>query len=59
VIVPAWEFPAHALWPPLSDLLHGRRPRGYSRIVGFLRGFAQGLATPVDKDTLLFRPQRR
>jgi glycosyltransferase involved in cell wall biosynthesis len=58
VVVPAWEFSAHALWPPLSDLLRGKRPRGYSRILGFLRGFAEGLATPVDRETLLFRRSR-
>ena len=54
-VVPAWEFSAHALWPPLSDLLRLRRPRGASRIFGFLRGFADGLATPVDRQTLIFR----
>jgi glycosyltransferase involved in cell wall biosynthesis len=58
-IVPVWEFSAHALWPPLADLLHGRRPSGLARIRGFLRGFAQGLTTPVDKETLLFRPSEK
>ena len=57
VVVPVWEFSAHALWPPLNDLLHGKRPRGSARILGFLRGFADGLRTPVDKHTLIFRPR--
>jgi glycosyltransferase involved in cell wall biosynthesis len=56
LVVPAWEFSAHALWPPLADLLRLRRPQGVSRIVGFMRGFTNGLFTPVDPDTLLFRP---
>jgi glycosyltransferase involved in cell wall biosynthesis len=57
VVVPVWEFSAHALWPPVADLLRGKRPRGYSRILGFLRGFVQGLSTPVDRETLIFRPK--
>ena len=56
VVVPIWEFSAHALWPPIADLLQLRRPRGYARILGFLRGFADGLRTPVDRATLMFRP---
>jgi glycosyltransferase involved in cell wall biosynthesis len=56
-IVPLWEFSAHALWPPLSELLHFKRPRGSARIRGFLRGFADGMRTPVDRATLLFRPR--
>jgi hypothetical protein len=44
----------NALWPPLSDLLHGRKPRGAARITGFLRGFYDGLRTPVDRRTLIF-----
>jgi GT2 family glycosyltransferase len=49
-------FGREALWPPVRDLLRLRRPRGLARIVGFVRGFAQGLRTPVDRETLLFRP---
>ena len=59
VVVPAWEFSVHALWPPVADLLRLRKPRGYSRIVGFVRGFADGLRTPVDRDTLIFRPNSK
>jgi glycosyltransferase involved in cell wall biosynthesis len=55
IVVPVWYFSVQALWPPLHDLLRVRRPRGLSRILGFIRGFAQGLGTPVDRKTLLFR----
>ena len=51
-----WLFSVQALWPPIHDLLRLRRPSGLSRIGGFLRGFAAGLRTPMDRKTLLFRP---
>ena len=54
LVVPVWEFTAHALLPPLLDLVRLRRPTGMSRIAGFLQGFATGLRTPVDPKTLLF-----
>jgi GT2 family glycosyltransferase len=47
-------FFREALWPPVRDMLGLRRPSGLSRIVGFVRGFAGGLRTPVDHATLLF-----
>jgi glycosyltransferase involved in cell wall biosynthesis len=56
VVVPLCIFSAQALWPPLRDLLRLRRPSGLARITGFVKGFAQGLNTPVDRKTLLFRP---
>ena len=56
VIVSVWYFSIHALWPPLHDILRLRRPRGWSRIMGFLDGFMQGLKTPVDRRRLLFEP---
>lgn len=49
-------FSAQALWPPIRDALRLRRPSGLSRIKGFVRGFAAGLRTPVDRKTLLYRP---
>jgi GT2 family glycosyltransferase len=49
-------FSREALWPPIHDVLRGRRPIGLSRIVGFARGFVEGLCTPVERKTLLFRP---
>jgi glycosyltransferase involved in cell wall biosynthesis len=54
MIVAAWEFSAHALWPPFADLLCLRRPRGWARIVGFVEGLGQGLRAPMDRKTLLF-----
>jgi GT2 family glycosyltransferase len=50
-----WLFLAHALWPPLSDLLRLRRPRQLARIAGFVHGFAGGLLTPVDRTTLIYQ----
>jgi GT2 family glycosyltransferase len=55
VVVALWYFLVHALWPPLHDLLRLRRPSGRSRIAGFIQGSVQGLRTPVDRKTLLFR----
>jgi glycosyltransferase involved in cell wall biosynthesis len=57
--LPIWYFSVHALWPPLRDILHLRRPRGLSRIAGFLDGFAQGLTTPVERTQLLFKSRAR
>jgi len=54
IVVPLWEFSAHALYPPLADVLRLRRPHGLARITGFLRGFIDGLRTPVDRKTLRF-----
>jgi glycosyltransferase involved in cell wall biosynthesis len=48
-----WEF-GHALWPPIADVLHLRRPRGLARITGFISGFAGGMRLPVDRKRLLF-----
>ncbi len=54
LIVFTWLFSTKALWPPISDLLHLRKPRGMVRIVAFLQGFALGIRTPVDRKTLRF-----
>ena len=51
----AWLFAVEALWPPFRDVLKLRKPTGLSRIAGFSRGFAGGLCTPVEKQTLMFR----
>jgi glycosyltransferase involved in cell wall biosynthesis len=56
VVVPVWYFSVLALWPPLRDMVRLKRPSGLARIVGFIRGFVQGLRTPVDRETLMFRP---
>jgi GT2 family glycosyltransferase len=50
-----WLFVVEALWPPARDVLRLKRPSGLSRIVGFLRGFVDGLRTPVEAKTLVFR----
>ena len=50
-VVPFYFYPAKALWPPVSDLLHMRRPRGLIRITAFLRGFADGMRIPMDRRT--------
>jgi glycosyltransferase involved in cell wall biosynthesis len=52
--LPLWTLGAYAIWPPVLDLLALRRPRGITRIVSFLRGFAHGMRTPVDAKTLRF-----
>ena len=54
VVVPLYLFSAKALWPPVSDLLRLRFPRGFGRIRAFARGFADGLRTPLDPGTLRF-----
>jgi GT2 family glycosyltransferase len=48
-------FFVDALWPPVADVLRLRRPSGLSRIVGFVRGFLEGVRTQVDRKTLLYR----
>lgn len=54
IVVPVWLFSTRALWPPMLDLLHLRKPRGARRILSFLRGFSVGLRTRVDRATLRF-----
>jgi glycosyltransferase involved in cell wall biosynthesis len=56
VVVSVWYFCVHALWPPVRDIVRLRRPRGWSRIMGFLDGFRQGLTTRVDRTRLMFEP---
>ena len=58
LVLPIWYFSIHALWPPLSDLLRFRKPRGWSRIAGFVDGFVQGVRTPVSRSGLLFQSKR-
>ncbi|HKO47522.1 MAG TPA: glycosyltransferase family 2 protein [Polyangiaceae bacterium] len=53
-VIPLWLFSTKALWPPMADLLHLRKPRGAVRIVSFLRGFGVGLSQRVDRATLRF-----
>ena len=53
MVLPVWGL-SHALSSPVLDLLRFRRPRGLSRITGFLSGFTRGLRVPVDREHLLF-----
>jgi glycosyltransferase involved in cell wall biosynthesis len=57
--IPAYEFIKYALWPPIRDLLHLRRPSGIVRITGFMKGFIEGLCTPLDKATMIFIEKQR
>jgi glycosyltransferase involved in cell wall biosynthesis len=54
IYIPAYEFTKYALWPPIRDLLHLRQPRGMMRITAFVKGFIEGLRTPLDKATMMF-----
>jgi len=54
IYIPAYQFTKYALWPPIRDLLHLRQPRGMVRITAFLKGFIEGLRTPLDKATMMF-----
>jgi hypothetical protein len=54
LVVPVWFFAVHALMPPISDAIRLKKPRGLSRITSFVRGFAAGLGTRVDPETLRY-----
>ncbi|HEY3254122.1 MAG TPA: glycosyltransferase family 2 protein [Polyangiaceae bacterium] len=54
-IVPLWLFSTRAVWPPLADLLHLRKPRGLMRIAAFVEGFGRGLCIAVDPATLRYQ----
>ncbi len=54
-VVPVWLFSTKAVWPPIADALALRKPRGANRIVAFVTGFAQGLRSRVEAETLRFR----
>lgn len=42
---------------PVDDVLHRRFPRGFRRPYMLLRGLLDGLRTPLDRDTLFYRPR--
>jgi glycosyltransferase involved in cell wall biosynthesis len=48
-------FVGDAIWPPMRDVFRLVRPRGLSRVLGFLQGFSEGFRTPVDVATLSFK----
>lgn len=53
-IIPLWLFSTRAVWPPIADALHLRKPRGIGRILAFIEGFGSGMMTRVDKASLRF-----
>jgi GT2 family glycosyltransferase len=57
--IPAYEFIKYALWPPIRDLLHLRQPSGIVRITAFVKGFIDGLRTPLDRSTMIFVERQR
>jgi hypothetical protein len=55
LLMAVYVLVADALLPMAVDVAHLRRPRGLRRVMAFLRGFAQGIGTPVDRATLRYR----
>jgi GT2 family glycosyltransferase len=56
-VIPLYELLANAVWPLLVTTAR-LRPQGLKRITGFLRGFASGMRTPLDRRTLRFVEQQ-
>lgn len=54
LVVPVWLLSTKAVWPPVTDVLGLRKPRGLERIVAFVQGFAQGLTAKVESKTMRF-----
>jgi GT2 family glycosyltransferase len=48
------HFWGNTYWLPIRDLLHLRKPQGIVRITAFMRGFARGWRTPIDRQRLVF-----
>jgi glycosyltransferase involved in cell wall biosynthesis len=55
-IVPAYEFFIIAIGSLVHETLRLKRPRGFTRVAAFISGFVQGIKTPIDRETLCFRP---
>lgn len=53
-----WLFTTRAFWPPFKHLATLRKPQGLTRITAFLEGFASGIRVPVDRNRMLFVPDR-
>ncbi len=53
----AYEFWTYALYPSLRATLTLRKPLNWQRVIFFARGVVRGLAAPVDRKTLLYRPK--
>jgi hypothetical protein len=56
MVLALWTFGSFAILPPMNDVLHLRRPRGLGKIVSFCKGFGAGMASPVDRRTMTFKP---
>lgn len=56
-LLAAWTLQFGVLEPAV-DLLEGRRPHGFRRPYMLLRGVADGLCTPLEKETLRYRSDR-
>ena len=55
VLMAAYVLVVDGLVPMAHDLLRLQSPRGARRVLAFVRGFAQGLATPVDRSAMSYR----
>jgi glycosyltransferase involved in cell wall biosynthesis len=54
-VLALWTLADSAVRPLMNDLLHLRRPRGFSKIISFSRGFVLGCRSPVDRRSMTFR----
>jgi GT2 family glycosyltransferase len=57
IVVALRVWLTYAVWPPIADALHLRRPVGLTRITSFVAGFTRGLGTPVDRRRLIYEPR--
>ncbi len=55
--VAIFEVVQAAVLAPLGLALRGRPPHGFGRAVYYLRGFAGGMRTPLDREHLVYRPR--
>ena len=58
ITIPLWFFPTRALFPLVADVLRLRKPQGLGRVQSFMKGFFEGLCTPVDAKTMQFHRPR-
>jgi glycosyltransferase involved in cell wall biosynthesis len=55
--VALYEVVQASILAPLGLALRLRRPHGFGRAIHYLRGFAGGMRTPLDREHLVYRPQ--
>jgi hypothetical protein len=53
------EVVVESILAPLSEVFRLRRPRGLGRTLYFVRGFVGGALTPMDREHLVYAPDRR